>query len=338
MWRRSLHSFTRTRILQLSVRQWRFHYLYHLLDDTDLDTADSVAMSSEIGQKDQAQTRRDDQSNEPPQKKAKAFSSRRTYKGTRNNRGVAGDGSAVAESLVPASWTPFETLQANGTAPAHWRKRKVALVLVYRGTNLKGLQLQLENGKYSEDTRTVESELHHALYESGMLHPLNVFRPARVDWSRSGRTDKGVHAAGSVLAAKLALPPNGDTEGEPTLAELRDRINSHLPADKSVRVIDIVRLQKSFNARFKCTSRCYMYTLPSFALGVPITSLSVSSQFESAPQCSSQELEQFRAFRADAALLERLERHMRHFENTHSFHHLTVVLLRIRLYWVSCLC
>lgn len=53
----------------------------------------------------------------------------------------------------------------------------------------------------NEGARTVEAELELALYLAGVVSKDNFGNLRKVSWTRSGRTDKGVHAAAQVSEA-----------------------------------------------------------------------------------------------------------------------------------------
>ena len=80
---------------------------------------------------------------------------------------------------------------------------------------------------------------------------------SQIDWSRAARTDKGVHAAGQCVSAKLRIPL--EQEGK-----VIEEINAHLP--EQIRVFDIRRVTKGFNAKNFCYERQYEYILPTFVL------------------------------------------------------------------------
>lgn len=52
----------------------------------------------------------------------------------------------------------------------------------------------------------MEAELELALYLAGAMSKDNFGNPRKVSWSRSGRTDKGVHAAAQVRGGREGLP------------------------------------------------------------------------------------------------------------------------------------
>jgi tRNA pseudouridine(38-40) synthase len=160
-------------------------------------------------------------------------------------------------------------------------KRKLALVVSYVGSNYHGLQAQ-KDGKY----KTVEAELAAALYSIGAILPTNDLQ--RIDWSRSSRTDKGVHAARIVISAKLEILADWLPKFPGTPAEVHEKQTEYLQQERTVRLKDLVtalneklpadiraiscmKVNKSFTARDACTWREYEYILPAEILTVPCT-------------------------------------------------------------------
>lgn len=154
------------------------------------------------------------------------------------------ESSAVADSGGEAGDNP------EGTEAASFSKKKVALLVAYRGSNYQGLQI-------NEDAVTVEAEVELALHLSGGISKNNFGNLRKVAWSRAGRTDKGVHAAAQIITLKLAYATGQEKE---TIEE----INRYLPED--IRAFDIVRTPKSFDARERCTGRRYEYIMPTYVL------------------------------------------------------------------------
>lgn len=66
-------------------------------------------------------------------------------------------------------------------------KRKVAIVSGYLGSGFHGVQL-------NKGVDTVEHELRRAILQAGAMRESNFEDLGKIDWSRSSRTDKGVHA------------------------------------------------------------------------------------------------------------------------------------------------
>lgn len=76
-------------------------------------------------------------------------------------------------------------------------KRKVALVAAYLGTGYHGVQL-------NENVSTIEDDLRQAIFKAGAMRESNFVDLRKIDWSRSSRTDKGVHAGCIVVGACMA--------------------------------------------------------------------------------------------------------------------------------------
>lgn len=91
---------------------------------------------------------------------------------------------------------------AKGIDPAKYSKRFVALKLAYLGKNYNGFEYQ-PTGAMS----TIEEELWKALVKACLIFP-DPQRPNEVDWncceySKCGRTDRGVSAFGQVVALRV---------------------------------------------------------------------------------------------------------------------------------------
>eukprot|EP00656_Telonema_subtile_P044060 TRINITY_DN50365_c0_g1_i2.p1 TRINITY_DN50365_c0_g1~~TRINITY_DN50365_c0_g1_i2.p1 ORF type:complete len:424 (-),score=103.65 TRINITY_DN50365_c0_g1_i2:322-1593(-) len=131
-------------------------------------------------------------------------------------------------------------------------KRKVAILFGYIGSAYQGLQI-------NPGANSVELHLEKALVAAGCVSKANSFAESdtlsKIQWSRCGRTDKGVHAAGQVVGARLQV----------TGPSMVDDINNNLPAD--IRVMSVSRVTKGFNAKIQCSGRSYVYALPLPSLG-----------------------------------------------------------------------
>lgn len=109
------------------------------------------------------------------------------------------------------------------------------ITIQYDGTNYHGWQIQPIG-------RTVQGELTRAL--SILDHrPVTVYG--------AGRTDAGVHAEGQVA--------NFFVERAFDLRELRDAINGNL--DRDIRVLEVVPVSDSFNARNSAKQKTYRYRI-----------------------------------------------------------------------------
>jgi tRNA pseudouridine(38-40) synthase len=91
--------------------------------------------------------------------------------------------------------------------------------------------------------------LEHVLHQVGCISKDNHQLIHKINWSRSSRTDKGVHAARLVISAKLLLPPNYP-EG---IKDLLSLINQKLPED--IRLFSLTKVNQGFCARKSCNWR-----------------------------------------------------------------------------------
>lgn len=83
-------------------------------------------------------------------------------------------------------------------SPAKLVKRKVAIVGGYMGTGYHGLQL-------NEDVETIEDEIRRAIFKAGAMRESNFEDLGKIDWARSSRTDKGVHAGCIVVRSAVVV-------------------------------------------------------------------------------------------------------------------------------------
>jgi tRNA pseudouridine(38-40) synthase len=179
----------------------------------------------------------------------------------------------------------------NGPRNENLVKTKIALVISYLGSNYHGLQMNLDQ----PNVPFVEKELKRALLEAGAILPSNATSDSKIHWSRSSRTDKGVHAARLVISACLLIPRewvgNGAALVEPLtiqskingpasirvpkpkeevlrFKEFVDTLNDLLPQD--IRVQSCVKVNNKFQARNACRWREYQYIMPAEVLTIPV--------------------------------------------------------------------
>eukprot|EP00056_Hartaetosiga_gracilis_P006067 m.92735 g.92735 ORF g.92735 m.92735 type:complete len:486 (+) comp12366_c0_seq3:35-1492(+) len=153
-------------------------------------------------------------------------------------------------------------------------RRKIALKVAYLGERYHGLAMQ------SSTNETVEAHLLTALLKTKLIEK----DFASAEYSRSGRTDKGVSAFGQVVSlyVRSAFPPstvfttapttvsttattednhsgNNSAKKAKVITELNyvKMLNGVLPTD--IRVLDWAPVDDDFNARFSCTARHYKY-------------------------------------------------------------------------------
>jgi tRNA pseudouridine38-40 synthase len=109
------------------------------------------------------------------------------------------------------------------------------LVVHYDGTPFHGWQLQ-------RDERTVQGEI------EGVLRRITGARRPVIG---SGRTDRGVHAAGQVASVDVPL--------KWTARKLRAALNALLPDE--IWIEEVRRVPKGFHPRFHASRRSYLYRL-----------------------------------------------------------------------------
>ncbi len=136
-------------------------------------------------------------------------------------------------------------------------KRKVALVVAYVGSNYFGLQM--DPNQY-EKLNTIEYQLSKALKKIGCIKEGNHIDLSKIQWSRSSRTDKGVHASKLLISAKLEINLDWINATTLKLDELVKQVNLELPSD--IRVISCIKTNQGFRARDACNWREYEYILP----------------------------------------------------------------------------
>jgi tRNA pseudouridine38-40 synthase len=109
------------------------------------------------------------------------------------------------------------------------------IILAYDGTHFQGFQRQ---GR----ARTVQAEVENALRHLGWQGRAILF---------AGRTDRGVHASGQVIAFDLEWAHSPETLGR--------ALNAHLPDDVAVKAVMLAA--PGFHPRFDARARCYHYRL-----------------------------------------------------------------------------
>ena len=175
---------------------------------------------------------------------------------------------------------------------AAFSRRKIALKFCYHGWEYNGLAVQSE----PTPLPTVEQVLFDALCESRLIEREKGFEGC--DWSRCGRTDRGVSAAGQVVALwvrsgirppleadkdavlNVGEGPAGDGElkegGTPSKSgdilvqqELRYVLILNRILPPSIRVLAWSPVSDAFSARFNCRRRHYKYFFNSLPLPSP---------------------------------------------------------------------
>ena len=118
-------------------------------------------------------------------------------------------------------------------------------ILEYDGTNFHGFQQQA-------DQRTMQAELEIAIGR--------VSSGARIAVTAAGRTDRGVHASGQVIAF--------DLEWRHSVADLLRAINSQLPTDAGLSALE--HAEDGFNPRRAARWRRYEYDIYSHPIRSPL--------------------------------------------------------------------
>lgn len=133
--------------------------------------------------------------------------------------------------------------------------RFVAFRFAYMGWNYNGLNYQQE----PTPLPTVEEEILQAMAKAKMIPSAD---PLSCNFSRCGRTDKGVSALNQVISLNVrsTLSKEDHSKKEMDLKELPyvSILNSMLPTDIRITAV-CLRPPPDFDARFSCTYRHYKY-------------------------------------------------------------------------------
>jgi tRNA pseudouridine38/39 synthase len=134
-----------------------------------------------------------------------------------------------------------------------YTKRKIALRVAYLGWNYCGYASQ----NRPLEIPTIEDQLFKALLACRLIEDID-----QSDYSRCGRTDKGVSGLGQVIALqvrskKLQSDPSPDLLPPDLELPYIDTLNRMLPPD--IRVLAWAPVDDDFSARFHCTARTYKY-------------------------------------------------------------------------------
>lgn len=134
------------------------------------------------------------------------------------------------DHTILATHAKMSTRKALDTAPIHDTfKKKTAVHVAYVGTRYHGLQLQPAH----QGVLPVEQVLQDAMFNAGLILPTNLDQQKRLKWTRSSRTDKGVHSLATVISCVLEVQEH-EFEFDPRGQRLVNEINKHLPEDVRV--------------------------------------------------------------------------------------------------------
>lgn len=136
---------------------------------------------------------------------------------------------------------------------AKYTKRKIALRVAYIGWEYSGYASQHEPDRLP----TIEDMLFKALISCKLVENID-----ESDYTRCGRTDKGVSGLGQVIgiivrSRKLASDPSPELLEPSEEFPYIDTLNRMLPDD--IRVLSWAPVEEDFSARFHCTARTYKY-------------------------------------------------------------------------------
>ncbi|EGZ26507.1 hypothetical protein PHYSODRAFT_308307 [Phytophthora sojae] len=211
-------------------------------------------------------------------------------------------------------------------------KRRYGLWVAFCGKNYSGMQM-------NEGVKTIEAELERALFEAGGIAESNYGFLQKIGWSRAARTDKGVHAAGQLLTAKLHVGEDAD------IPAFVGKVNAALPED--IRVMHMVTVTKNFNAKMTCDQRTYEYLAPTFIFAKRARAAAIKESekteekgdaataqwpsdlrdseegFDDNVVIDNTTLEAHKAFRLSDETLEKLNATLKEYVGTHNFHNFT---------------
>ncbi|KAI8578091.1 hypothetical protein K450DRAFT_248976 [Umbelopsis ramanniana AG] len=130
-----------------------------------------------------------------------------------------------------------------------YSQRSVAFKVAYFGWPYSGFAAQGNE----KDVPTVEGAVFKALMTAKLIES-----PEKCNYSRCGRTDKGVSGLGQVIGLNVRSnqPKEGDSTDYQEIPYI-DTLNRILPKD--IRVVAWSAAPQDFNARFDCVSRTYKY-------------------------------------------------------------------------------
>ncbi|KAG2881744.1 hypothetical protein PC115_g22134 [Phytophthora cactorum] len=106
---------------------------------------------------------------------------------------------------------------------------------------------KLVKRKLNENVKTIEDDIRHAIFQACAMRESNFEDLGKIDWARSSRTDKGVHAGCIVFSGKLLIdeenkmdPVSGRVNGH------KEALNASLP--ENIRVFSL-RVGRRWRAR-----------------------------------------------------------------------------------------
>ncbi|KAI8333012.1 pseudouridine synthase [Blakeslea trispora] len=131
---------------------------------------------------------------------------------------------------------------------SQYPQRRIALKVAYIGWRYSGFATQSDE----DNTPTVEDQLFKALESCRLIADRN-----QCQFTRCGRTDKGVSGLGQVIALNVRSSNKKSTTYIEEPMSYIEKLNRLLPDD--IRILAWASVDPSFNARFDCRSRTYKY-------------------------------------------------------------------------------
>ncbi|XP_037092694.1 tRNA pseudouridine synthase A-like [Pollicipes pollicipes] len=191
-------------------------------------------------------------------------------------------GTAAAGEAVTAGGADHRP--ADDAGAERWKLKKVLLLVSYSGKGYQGMQR-------NPGIRTIEEELLTALHRARAIPDHGLREQQSIWFQRAARTDKGVSAAKQSVSLKMVAEDG-----------ILEAVNAHLPAQ--IRVFDMKRVTKRFDAKLQCCARTYHYVSPSFA-------------FSPSPELISEQ------YRMPDEVLSNVNRLFEKYTGTHNYHNFT---------------
>lgn len=175
-------------------------------------------------------------------------------------------------------------VQALEVSQAPAKLKTCAVLLMYSGWGFYGMQR-------CPIYPTIEGELTKALIQCRYLEDSSEESYKKIWFKYASKTDKSVSALGQVCS--MLLPVEDD---------VARNLNEALP--QNIRVLDVIRTTRAFQARHSCNHRVYDYFFPTFAL-------------------SPRDKPPTHSFRLSCDQLGRANAVLQHFVGTHNFYNFT---------------
>lgn len=175
--------------------------------------------------------------------------------------------------------SPISLLRRSAVSTISPGKSQVLIVGGYNGSGFKGVQF-IHNDPveastelapidstpqpivYNDSKLSIENNLVDALHSVQLVKDSNR-NIQKINWSRSSRTDKGVHANNILFSANLIVP--GEYRGEKfflDIPHLPSLINKSGVLDPNIKIFQTIRVPNSFDAQSITVWRHYNYVLP----------------------------------------------------------------------------